>query len=610
MEVTVDKDPTPRAGDLLAKAREQEVQEAREQEIGVQGIRDQEIQDQEIQKTGESSAHLEPSRGFFHFKDFDLCPELRESLERLRFIQCTPIQSEAIPRILQGQDVAGLAQTGTGKTAAFVLPIMERIMRSRRDTHSSPEDSPGKIQSKAFENWRARNFILILVPTRELAEQVENHVSQLSGQSGIRSVSIYGGVPYEKQKKGLKEGVEFVVATPGRLIDLYKEHLVDLKQVRTIVFDEADRMFDMGFQDDMKFILQRVPRQRQFLLFSATLNFEVMNTAYSFGANPVEINISRDEARAENVVDEIFHLGDGEKPQYLLAILKKYKPQQVIVFSNYKIKVERIARFLQINSFPARGISSMLSQAQRNRVIEQFKQRGEQNILVATDVAARGLDIQGVDMVINYELPEDSENYVHRIGRTGRAGASGLAFSLTSDRDVESLARIENYLGSQLKVAWMEDEFLGEEFQPMPRDGRPPRQTLMDREARRAFQKKSRQRSSQGKCNSKTSRPGKKRSHSSVEGEGEGPWMHRDRRSGRHKSKDPKASEARGSSGPQKSKASKGTNRGTKGPSSKKKWPKKKGANTKSTPQHPSTSPPQAQSFRTKLKGLFKKIFR
>ena len=366
--------------------------------------------DQSVNLNGSSSPESTESNGdsevnqrdLLKFSEVELSTELNRSLEGMGFETCTPIQTEAIPLILKGQDVAGLAQTGTGKTAAFVLPIMERILRSKQ---ASNEEASVEHSDRAFKDWKARNFILILVPTRELAEQVEDNVRKFSGDSGIRSVSIYGGVSYDKQKKGLKGGVEFVVATPGRLIDLYKEHLVDLKQVRAIVFDEADRMFDMGFKDDMRFILQRVPKDRQFLLFSATLNLEVMSTAYNFGANPVEINISKDEARAENVVDEIFHVGDGDKPQHLLAILKRYKPKQAIVFSNYKMKVAQIARFLEINGIPALGISSMLSQSQRNRVISQFKQESEQNILVATDVAARGLDIQGVDLVINYELP-------------------------------------------------------------------------------------------------------------------------------------------------------------------------------------------------------------
>lgn len=372
-----------------------------------------------------------------------------------------------MPHILQGRDVAGLAQTGTGKTAAFLIPLMDRILKGRLNPPPAEDSPAAKI---ALKDWRAQNFVLILVPTRELAEQVLENVQKFGAHSGFRACAIYGGTGYDKQKAALKSGVEFVVATPGRLIDLYKEHHIDLKQVRAIVFDEADRMFDMGFKDDMKYILQRVPRERQFLVYSATLNFDVLNTAYQFGAEPVEIDVSRDQAKAENVKDEILHVGHDEKPMYLLSILKRANPKQAIIFSNFKLNVERIAQFLSENGVPAMGISSLLTQAQRNRVLEQFKAENEKNILVATDVAARGLDIKGVDMVINFDLPMDSESYVHRIGRTGRAGSEGSAVSLVGDRDVESLTRIEDYLKHKLPVGWLDDQDLIKEFKAFPRD--------------------------------------------------------------------------------------------------------------------------------------------
>lgn len=387
------------------------------------------------------------------FSELGLHPTVMAGVESSGFDECTPIQAAAIPHILAGRDLAGLAQTGTGKTAAFVLPIVHRIV------------------SGGFKDWRKPNFILVLVPTRELAEQVYENVNKFGSSSGIKATAIYGGTGYEGQKAALKSGVDFVVATPGRLIDLYKEHLVDLAQVRAIIFDEADRMFDMGFKDDMKYVLQRVPQDRQFLVFSATLNFDVLNTAYEFGANPVEVNVSRDQAKAENVVDEIFHVGQFDKPKFLLSLLLKYKPKQVIVFSNFKHNVERIAKFLSMNGVPALGISSLISQSQRTRVMELFRaENNNQNILVATDVAARGLDIKGVDLVVNFELPDDAENYVHRIGRTGRAGAEGKAYSLVSDRDVEALQRIENYLGHKVTIGWIEDSELVKEFKAMPRD--------------------------------------------------------------------------------------------------------------------------------------------
>jgi len=402
------------------------------------------------------------------FSDLNLDPSIAASIEKLGFEECTPIQEQAMPVILEGKDVAGLAQTGTGKTAAFVIPLMERILRARPNQGEVSEEQKSLIEKRAFKDWRPQNFILILVPTRELAEQVQDNIVKLGIDSGLRGFAIYGGTGYDKQKEALKNSVEFIVATPGRLIDLYKEHLVDLKQVRAIVFDEADRMFDMGFKDDMKYILQRVPRERQFLVFSATLNFDVLNTAYQFGSEPVEINISRDQAKAENVKDQIFHVGNNEKPQHLLSLIKVHNPKQAIIFTNFKMNVERVAKFLVDNGIPAMAISSLLTQAQRNRVIEQFKAENNMNILVATDVAARGLDIKGVDLVINYELPMDSESYVHRIGRTGRAGTTGQAFSLVGEKDIESLARIEDYLKHKIDVGYLENDQLVQEFKSFP----------------------------------------------------------------------------------------------------------------------------------------------
>lgn len=384
-----------------------------------------------------------------NFSELSLESSLLQSIDKLGYKECTPIQSATIPLIQAGKDISGLAQTGTGKTAAFLIPLMDRVLKW-----------------KAAQEWKVQNFVLILVPTRELAEQVQENIEKLGAESALKGCAIYGGTGYDKQKDALRNHVEFVVATPGRLIDLYKEHHVDLKQVRAIVFDEADRMFDMGFKDDMKYILQRVPNDRQFLVFSATLNFDVLNTAYQFGADPVEINISRDQTKADNVRDEILHVGQEDKAKFLLSLLKKHNPKQAIVFSNFKLSVEKIAQFLVDNQIPAMGISSLLTQSQRTRVIEQFKAQNEKNILVATDVAARGLDIKGVDMVINFDLPQDAESYVHRIGRTGRAGAEGQALSLVSDRDVESLQRIQEYLKNKLAIGWLEDSDLVTEFKP------------------------------------------------------------------------------------------------------------------------------------------------
>jgi ATP-dependent RNA helicase RhlB len=413
------------------------------------------------------------------YSELNLDPRLNAAIEKLNYTEATAIQEQTIPHILAGKDVAGLAQTGTGKTAAFLIPLIERILKTQND----PTDE------RAFKNWNARSFILILVPTRELADQINDNVIKLAYGTGLKSYPLYGGTGYEKQKEALLSGLQFVVSTPGRLIDLYKENHVDLKQVAVIIFDEADRMFDMGFKDDMKYILSRVPRERQFLVFSATLNFDVLNTAYQFGAEPVEINISRDQAKAENVKDVIVHLGNDEKPQHLLSIIKKENPKQTMIFTNFKHNVDRLAKFLMDNGIPAMGISSLMNQSQRNSVIEKFKAENDHNILVATDVAARGLDINGVDLVVNYEMPQDAESYVHRIGRTGRAGNEGKAYSLISDKDIDSLSRVEEYTKKKIERAFLEDAELLKDYRSFQseehvfkkrgdrpqRDGRGPR---------------------------------------------------------------------------------------------------------------------------------------
>lgn len=389
--------------------------------------------------------------------ELNLDPRLNAAIEKLNYNEATAIQEQTIPHILEGRDVAGLAQTGTGKTAAFLIPLIERILK----TQTNPENA------RAMKDWTVRSFVLILVPTRELADQINENVVKLSLDCGLKSYPLYGGTGYEKQKEALQSGLQFVVSTPGRLIDLYKENFIDLKQVRAIVFDEADRMFDMGFKDDMIYVLSRIPKDRQFLVFSATLNFDVLNTAYQFGAEPVEINISRDQAKAENVLDYIMHIGHDEKPQNLLSVLKKENPKQAMIFTNFKHNVDRLALFLMDNQIPAMGISSLMSQSQRIHVIEKFKADNDQNILVATDVAARGLDINGVDLIINYEMPQDAESYVHRIGRTGRAGREGKAYSFISDRDIDSLARVEAYTKKKIEAVFLEESELIKDFKSL-----------------------------------------------------------------------------------------------------------------------------------------------
>jgi ATP-dependent RNA helicase RhlE len=378
--------------------------------------------------------------------------KLLNNITKAGFTKATPIQEKTLPLILKGQDLAALAPTGTGKTGAFLLPLIERVFQSKENN------------SLGFSSWNLRNFILVIAPTRELADQIQTSFTLWSEGLNLKSALLLGGDSMEKQIQDLKANPEFIFATPGRLIDLYKEHYLDLKQVRALIFDEADRLFDMGFKDDMSYILQRVPRERQLLFFSATLNFETLETAYQFGSEPVEVSFTNPHIKAESIDDKILHVGQEDKAVFLLSLLLLHKPKQAIVFTNFKNQVELLASFLRKNNIPSLAISSLLSQPQRQKVMAQFRSEESTQVLVATDVAARGLDVTGVDLVINYELPQDAESYVHRIGRTGRAKETGQAFSLVSDRDIDSLQRIESYLKQTLHTVYLEDSDLVKDY--------------------------------------------------------------------------------------------------------------------------------------------------
>jgi superfamily II DNA/RNA helicase len=527
------------------------------------------------------------------FSEYKLDNHLSDVLSRLGFERSTPIQDRAIPLVVTGQDVAGLAQTGTGKTAAFLLPLIERVLRSQKPSGDE------ELDKRAFPDWKHNHFNLVLVPTRELAEQVKECALDFLKGTEHRVVVVYGGVSIEKQIEQIEKGFTFLVATPGRLIDLYKQHKVDLKQVRSVTFDEADRMFDMGFKDDMKYILRRIPEQRQLLLFSATLNLDVFNVAYQFGANPVEIKVSQDQSTADNVDDKIFHLGGSEKPSHLLALLNKHKPKQLIIFTNFKSHVERVTDFLNSNGHKAVGISSLLSQAQRRRVMTRFKEAGGENILVATDVAARGLDIEGLDMVINYELPDDAENYVHRIGRTGRAGEKGIAFSFVSDKDVEALDRIQKYLDRPVEADWIENDELPADYTPFPRGesiikkSRSQGSGRSD-DRRRKGGRDDRKKRDYKKTDSKRRRP--KKDDEEEDKDKGSKSVHRDKRSGRHKKKDDK------------SKSSSKTNNKKRRSSN----PKKSGSNKKtkdSSRKHTQDNKKSKGGVVSKITGALKKLF-
>jgi ATP-dependent RNA helicase RhlB len=368
---------------------------------------------------------------------------------------CTPIQEQAIPLGLAGRDVAGQAQTGTGKTAAFLVPILARMLAEQEEPHHLPR-------------------ALIIAPTRELAVQIHEDAEALARHTEVKMVAVFGGVDYGKQAQALRQGADLVVGTPGRLIDYAKQNVLDLRGVRYLVIDEADRLFDLGFVADLRWILRRLPSfdRRQSMLFSATLGYKVLELTYEFMNLPQEVSVEPDRRTVSQVVQELFHCGRYEKLNLLLGLLKREPWTRVMIFLNTRGGVDWLTHKLQGNGLPAEGISGRLEQRKRLQLMERFK-NNELKILVATNVAARGLHIDEVSHVINYDVPADCEDYVHRVGRTARAGAVGKAITLCCDEYACHLPSVEQYLGQKVPVAWADDElFLPDRasaYRPPPR---------------------------------------------------------------------------------------------------------------------------------------------
>jgi ATP-dependent RNA helicase RhlB len=338
------------------------------------------------------------------FAELDLPELVLRGITETGFTDCTPIQEKTLPLSLSGKDVAGQAQTGTGKTAAFLITLFTKLLRNER-----PEKSK---QPRA----------LILAPTRELVVQIEKDAQQLGAHCGFAVQAIYGGVDYMKQKNALLEGADVVVGTPGRLIDYLKQKIYSLKEIEVLVIDEADRMFDMGFIADLRFILRRLPPfdARQNMMFSATLNQRVMELAYEFMNGPEKVSVTPEQMTAERVEQVLYHAARKEKFPLLLGLLRKEGMERTMIFVNTKREAEFLDDRLNANSFPARVISGDVEQRKRMKILDDFKS-GKLPILIATDVASRGLHIEAVSHVVNWDLPEDAEDYVHRIGRTARA---------------------------------------------------------------------------------------------------------------------------------------------------------------------------------------------
>jgi ATP-dependent RNA helicase RhlB len=373
-----------------------------------------------------------------HFNQLPIPEKVLRGITDAGFSTCTPIQEQTLPITLSGTDIAGQAQTGTGKTAAFLITLFTRLLSN------TPTGKP-----------RA----LILAPTRELVVQIEADAQLLGAHCGLTIQAIYGGVDYMKQKNALLDGADVIVGTPGRLIDYLKQKIYSLKHIEVLVIDEADRMFDLGFIADLRFILRKLPpfEKRQNLMFSATLNPRVMELAYEFMNTPTKVSVTPESMTAERVEQSLYHCSRKEKFPLLLGLLRRDGMARTMIFINTKREAEHLHNLLNANGFPCRVISGDVEQRKRMRILDDFKD-GSLPILIATDVASRGLHIDGVSHVINYDLPQDCEDYVHRIGRTARAGAEGKAISLADEDGAFYLEAIEEYIKAKVPTKWADDD--------------------------------------------------------------------------------------------------------------------------------------------------------
>jgi ATP-dependent RNA helicase RhlB len=369
------------------------------------------------------------------FADLNLPAELLQAIESTGFSYCTPIQAQTLPKSLAGRDVAGQAQTGTGKTIAFLVATFAHLL-------TKPAQP-----SRSIKQPRA----LMLAPTRELAVQIYNDAEKLATPLGFKLGLVFGGTGYLQQRQVLEEGVDILIGTPGRLIDYFKQDVFNLKALQVMVLDEADRMFDLGFITDIRYLLRRMPppEQRMTMLFSATLSFRVQELAYEHMNNPDHVAIEPEQITAKQVAEAVYYPAKEEKIPLLLGLLKTHQVQRALIFANTKRVAEKITAYLRGNDFPVALLSGDVPQNKRLRLLQEFAD-GKTNIMVATDVAARGLHIPAVSHVFNFDLPHEAEDYVHRIGRTARAGASGEAISFACDEFVFSLPEIETYIGHRL----------------------------------------------------------------------------------------------------------------------------------------------------------------
>jgi superfamily II DNA/RNA helicase len=365
------------------------------------------------------------------FSELSLAPELMEGIEGMGFESTTPVQEKAIPEILNGRDLIAFAQTGTGKTAAFLVPVVQRILQSG---HTG--------LTKA----------VIIVPTRELAQQIDQQLSGIAYFTGIHSIAVYGGgdaITFGQEKTALTRGADLIICTPGRMIAHLNQGYVKFDTVDTLILDEADRMLDMGFYEDIMKIVSYLPSKRQNLMFSATMPDNIRKMAARVLKDPVEVKIALSKP-VEKVLQVAYMVYDKQKPDLVTDLLKKRDLKSVLVFCSTKSSTKQLSGMLKRAGLSATDIHSDLEQAERTRVLNDFKSR-QLKILVATDVMSRGIDVENIELVINYDVPHDAEDYIHRIGRTARAESDGIAITLVSEKEQRSFARIEQLLGSPVQ---------------------------------------------------------------------------------------------------------------------------------------------------------------
>ena len=370
-----------------------------------------------------------------------------------------------MPVALKGKDVAGQSQTGTGKTAAFLVAGFTRLLRGRQPARDGVGPHPQGGGPHAGGVGAPR--MLIIAPTRELVVQIEADARLLGRHTGFRILSVYGGIDYAKQRDELRAGCDLLVGTPGRLIDYLKQNVWSPRKVEVLVIDEADRLFDMGFIADLRFILRRLPppERRQSFLFSATLSFRVLELTWEFMNNPTQITISPQQKTVEKAVQVLYHVGREEKFNLFLGLLKREGGSRILIFTNTREEARRLEDRLGRNGWEARALTGDVDQKRRLRILNDFKE-GKLPVLVATDVASRGLHIEGVSHVINWDLPQDPEDYVHRIGRTARMGAEGKAISLVDEATALMLEAVERFISQKIPVEWADDNLFLPEIKP------------------------------------------------------------------------------------------------------------------------------------------------